>query len=467
MLLSAGSSSRWRRHRTTGPDLDERVLELVRERTKGRQTTLKMVLPEGSQENVLPILERFQAGSGVRVELDLTPVDEIGTRLLARHLSGSDPFDLALPATFELAELAESGALLCLDEFAKEHEPEAFCPGSLYSLGDRVDGRLFGYQTDGDTYLMFYDRRRLEDEAERRRYLEETGSELAPARTWAELDRMLAFFHRPQEGLHGGALFRIAGYIAWEWWVRLHGHGVFPVDDDLNPRIDSEEGVLALEELMAASRHLYPEARTNGLFANWRAFAEGNIFCNIGWGGTQKALAKPESKVRDALAFGPTPGGTFDGVPVAMPYFNWGWNYAVGARSRHPELAYLLTLYACSPRVSTIAVRANGFFDPFRPEHYADAAVVERYSAPFLEVHEASMRSSIPDFYLRGHGEYFDVLRRFLVRAETGKMRPREALGLVRRAWDEITDRLGRDRQIAQWRALRASYPQAIRDRLR
>ena len=67
------------------------------------------------------------------------------------------------------------------------------------------------------------------------------------------------------------------------------------------------------------------------------------------------------------MAFGPMPGGMVKGQLLKTPYFNWGWNYVVSTVSKQPEIAYLFTLYACSPVMSTHAVRdVDGYFDPFR-----------------------------------------------------------------------------------------------------
>ena len=90
--------------------------------------------------------------------------------------------------------------------------------------------------------------------------------------------------------------------------------------------------------------------------------------------------------------------------------------------SKEQEIAYLFTLYAVSPALSTIAVRdPGGYFDPFRDEHYKDPDIIKLYSKEFLDVHEASMRGSIPDLYLKGQGEYFDVLRVNVQAADIGQ----------------------------------------------
>ena len=149
---------------------------------------------------------------------------------------------------------------------------------------------------------------------------------------------------------------------------------------------------------------------------------DADSYANIGWGGTQKYLNGDKSGVKGKLTYGPTPGGIVKGTLVRTPYFNWGWNYVVSSLSKEQEIAYLFTLYAVSPALSTIAVRdPGGYFDPFRDEHYKDPDIIKLYSKEFLDVHEASMRGSIPDLYLKGQGEYFDVLRVNVQAADIGQ----------------------------------------------
>jgi multiple sugar transport system substrate-binding protein len=161
------------------------------------------------------------------------------------------------------------------------------------------------------------------------------------------------------------------------------------------------------------------------------------------------------------------PGGMVNGKLLKTPYFNWGWNYVVSSASRQSELAYLFTLYACSPAMSTVAVRdVDGYFDPFREVHYKDPQIIQNYSEPFLAVHEQAMRDSIPDLYLRGQGEYFDILRVNLQAADVGEKKPKEALDEIASKWETITRRMGKQSQVVQWRFLKSNYPEGIRSRL-
>jgi multiple sugar transport system substrate-binding protein len=303
-----------------------------------------------------------------------------------------------------------------------------------------------------------------EDPETKARYSDSFGYDLKVPATWSELDRQMAFFNDPDNGTWGGLLFRTPGYLAWEWWMRFHAKGIWPFSPEMKPQIASAEGVAALEDMIRATEHLAPEVTELGLFENWERFSQGDIYCNIGWGGTQKYLNSQLSPMRGNLIFGQTPGGTFSNSMVAMPYFNWGWNFVVTNNSKLPEIAYLFSLFASSPTMSTLAVRqADGFFDPFRPEHYEDAGIQDTYTPEFLNVHRASLESAIPDLYLKGQSEYFRILGIWLARALARDVSPMQALERVSQRWQLVTNASGLRLQQQRWQRLRSKYPAQVR----
>lgn len=431
----------------------------ARELAGDEPVRLAVLVPEGSESNVQPIAREFEAATGIAVVLRSAPVDDINSVILLSRLTGRRQFDVVLPATYGIPDLAEAGALLPLTDYARRHQPPGYQQNSLYSVGDYYLGDLYGYQADGDVYLMFYNAAFLEDDAARERYERRYNEPLALPRTWPELDRLMGFFHDPANRRYGGALFRTPRYVAWEWWMRLHSKGALPFDERMRPLIAGSAGVAALDELVNASAYLVPGNDSNNHVQNWHAFASGNVFCNIGWGGSQKFFRQHGENFTSGLLYSHTPGGSDSGEQT-VSFFNWGWNYAVPHNSRHPEIAYLFSLFAAGPAMSTLAVRQpDGFFDPIREEHYEDPGIRQVYSAAFLDAHESAMRTAIPDLYLRGQNEYFEVLSDYILQANRRLVNPDEAMLAVAKLWDETTDRLGRDEQIRQWSALRRRYP--------
>ena len=424
---------------------------------------LQILIPVGSMANMVAVTDAFTRLTDVPCTIEEVPLDDISVELILRSRTGDNSVDVALPATYAITDLVQANALLPLDDLAARHEPQGFSDGYLYRIGDHYKNTLYGYQTDGDVYLVFYNKGMMLDPAEQAAYLRATGKPLAPATSWEDLDSMMAFFQRPAHNQYGGNLLRNPEHLTWEWWARFHATGSVPFTQSMRPNINNDAGVAALEEMIAASQNLAPGAASNGIFENWKAFDHGNIFCNMGWGGTQKYL-RSTPIMRDNLIISSLPGPKIGGKPSTMGYFNWGWDYTVSANSTQPELAYLFTLFCATPGISTVAVRqAGGFFDPFRAEHYTDPEIRKVYGDSFLEAHAYSMTHCIPDLYMSGQSNYMDALAQHIHTALINEQTAKEALDLTAQQWLHITRRLGQSRQAEQWQALLASYPQQFR----
>lgn len=439
--------------------LEQDIVAEVRWLSQNQAVKMNLLIPNGSEGNVRPVAKAFSAATGVELNFIEVAVDDINTRMMLDALGEKGTFDIALPATFGLPDLVQAGALLDLSGLHRKYAPADISKGALYTVGNLYDGRLYGYQTDGDVYVMFYNHEFMAGD-EAKRFEDRFGYTMSTPQSWSALDHMMEYFYRPQEEKFGGALFRTPAYIGWEYWLRLHAKGILPFDLDMEPRLEEDGAVEALEELVRASQWQYPGANRNGLFDNWRAYASGNIFANIGWGGSQKFFQGPQSKVKGKLTFGATPGGIHNGNPLPVSYFNWGWNYTVSRFSRQPEIAYLFALYATSPRQSTIAVRnREGYFDPFRQEHYEDEDIREIYSDAFLKVHRAGMINALPDLYLGGQGEYLSALQNAVHQVNAGELSARFGLAQCVDEWRRVTRSQGRAKQARQWKSLIRSYP--------
>ena len=444
-------------------NLHEKIAQYVRSVKKQNSNSLTLLYPMGCLDNLKPITKAFNEMTGVNITLREVVVDNINTHILLESAQGRYSFDVALPATFGLPELIEANTLSNLDQYAKKYQPNSYQQQSLYSLGDYYKGSLYGYQTDGDAYVMFYKKSWLEDEELNKKFLDQHGYSLKIPTTWQELDTMMKFFHDPEAKRYGGCLFRSPDYVHWEWWLRFHAKGSYPFDDNMQALIDSDAGIQALEELISATAYLHPKSKVNGLFENWKTYSEGNVFCNIGWGGSQKYLQK-QALTKNDMLYGLTPGIKNGESNQPISYFNWGWNYVVSKLSPNQEIAYLFTLFACSPTISTLSVRqAGGYFDPFRENHYIDEEINQIYTAEFLEVHKSSMENSIPDLYLQGQADYFGALKENIQLALRGTLSAEKALNLTAKQWSNISNNIGKGSQQKQWRFLKQQYPKNIR----
>ncbi|MEO0443381.1 MAG: extracellular solute-binding protein [Pseudomonadota bacterium] len=443
--------------------LHTEVINCVKALVGTKKIELVLLYPKGCLPNLTPIIDSFSQKTGVKIQLKETGVDDINSTILFKTAQRDHFFDIALPATFGIPDLVNANVLAPLDQYRERYEPVDYKQYQLYDYGDYVDNQFYGYQTDGDTYLMFYNKAMIDKPEEQQSFARRYGYSLAIPETWEQLDTMIEFFHRPERQQYGGCLFRTPGYGAWEWWSRFHAKGYYPFDKDLNPQINNSAGIDALQEMINVSRYLHPKTASDGLFENWASFAEGQTFCNIGWGGSQKYFNGKQSSVKDSLYYAPAPGGKFDNKIVSCPIFNWGWNYVVSSLCPHADIAYLFSLYACSPVISTLAVQQNGFFDPFREEHYSDSTIEQAYSKEFLVAHRQSMKNCVPDFYVQNQSIYLSSLQENIHLAYKGSLSVKQALDITAAQWQLQTAKIGRKQQKKKWQNLKKKYPPALR----
>lgn len=404
-------------------------------------TQLRVLVPDGSQSNIHQITERFTALCGVPVEVIVSDLDDINTRLAEDTLVDAQEYDVALPATFGLPDLVSTGAIQPFGPFMAAF-PEAYSGAMhLYPYGDRFSDDWYGFQTDGDVYLLFL-REDIAAEA-RASGIAAFAGNATPA-SWDALDAMMGAVHAPQDGRYGGLLFRSAGYVGWEYISRLHAEGAFLFDGDFNPTFNGATAVKVIEDMRRSHEYQHPASHTMGLFENWAVFQSVDAFATVGWGGSQKAFNAPGSPIRDKLRFAALP----PGKGRDSGYFNWGWSYVVAASAANPDLAYLFCALGVSPEASTLAVRqADGYFDPFMPPHYADPVIAEVYSPEFLEVHRTAMQSARADLYIPGVGRYMTALNEHVYLMLNGDSSVSVGLKHLQSDWNAITFELGRDRQ--------------------
>ena len=423
---------------------------------------LVVLYPKGSLANISPIVKSFEKATAHKIQLKEAPTDNITTEMLLAVSVPSRAFDVALPPTFSIPDLVESNAIVSFDKFFSKYKFLDKEYNYRFNIGGSYRAKTYGYQTDGDVYLMFYKKSLLDNPVYQRKYEDQFKTQLHVPATWREVDQQIRFFHRPEIDLFGGSLFRNRDYIHWEFWSRLHANGSLPVDDNMQPLINSQIGINTLEAMIQITPYLAPKNNNAALFENFSLYSAGNIYCNIGWGGTQKYITQNNATLANDILHTPMPGSQ-----SYIPFFNWGWNYTISSLSTNQELAYLFCLYAVTPELSKLAIQqVDGYFDPFISEHYNDKTIQKIYGSSFLSAHKQSMQQCIPDFYIKGQGYYLDVLKENLWYALNGFSTPKTALDITANYWNKITDALGRDKQSKQWLALKKTYPKEILETL-
>ncbi len=164
----------------------------------------------------------------------------------------------------------------------------------------------------------------------------------------------------------------------------------------------------------------------------------------------------PKSKVVGKVGYALPPGG--------HPQLAIGHALAVAAKSKHKEAAYLFIQWLNSEDISIKRVQLPyALRDPFRTSHYTNPEYLSKWAdaKSYLDTLKAAAQTGLFDLSIIQTDKYEEVLRQGFSRLWAGEDAQR-ILDDLARQWDEITQRVGVDKQRAVytgWAAKPGAYP--------
>ena len=456
----------------------------------------------GPLHSFRPIWEELSGGKLNIVEL---PFGEHYTKMMLDLRLGTGQYDGFMVGAFWYGDIVPSGYAFPIDDLmATGDYPQwsyASMPEPLKEL-HQWQGVGYGVLNDADGQVLYYRRDVLGDAKWRAGFKREYGYQLpAPPKTWQQVLDIARFFtgknwdandSKPDSGMVLHLKVGEQGHYHFQSLSASFAitpgpkvdryHNVYWFDPtDMTPLIDSPGHVKALEFLLDLHK-TGPAAQVGwSLGEAWDYFLRGKAIFVYSWGdvgalcqdasrskiqGKCAAAMLPSSEIywdfekkkfidnKNPGAVGNTTGGTWHGV--------------ISAFSANVEATYsFLALMAIKP--VSIWNANNGWtgVDPgftyqfLAPEGEAkiedyvkagwNAADVKDYLKAYYDNYTAATMLA----YLRipGTFEYWDILDKNLSAAMSGTLSAKDALGRTARSWQQITDRIGRAKQLKAYRA--------------
>lgn len=425
----------------------------------------------GQRNNLLPALEEWNRLTGLNfVSAEVGLEADIYTKAMNEAVVRTGNYDLFLTFVNWVGDMAEAGLIVDqTDWWAKydpevDHGPNAYVP-PLDRFTTTYAGRRFALGADNDTFSLFYRRDLMENRDEQKRFEDRYGRPLRVPQTWSEFDEWVAFFDRPEQGIRGAHMYAERYFAYTAWAARFVSKGGMYFDDNMDPLIDGDEGVAALEEQIRLVRnHMWNDAVTGDWSVAYSRFPEGSVFFAWAWASLGKWAEGPDSKVRGKVGYMEVPGTLHGSRLVRAAPHVVGWSFSVSRYGKNPEAAYLFAQWFTGPKVGRDAIARVGTLDPYRLPWYEDEQMKASYGPDFLPVLLANTKNAFPDLSVRGANEYLDVLNVNLQQAFAGQKTAVRALKDTAAEWQKITNRLGRRRQAEAWRDERNNYPAHIRE---
>ncbi len=450
-----------------------------------------------------PIWEELSGGKLNIVEL---PFAEHYTKMMLDLRNGTGQYDAFMVGAFWYGDIAPAGYAFPIDELNKSGKYPKWTyddmPDSLRAL-HQWKGVGYGVLNDGDGQVLYYRSDVLADKTHQEAFKKEYGYDLPnPPQTWQQLLDVSKYFNGKNwdatdaDPDSGTVLHLKVGEQGHYHFQTLSSSFVLNPGDkvtrtknvywfdpeDMKPLINSPGHVKALEFLQELHK-TGPQAQVGwSLGEAWDYFLRGKAVFAFSWGDLG-ALCQDESrsKVKGKCSATAIPSSTEyydfekkDFVKLDQPRLvgntvGGSWHGVISNFSANPEAAYsLLSLMAIKPASKLMATVGWDGVDPgfkyqFLKEDGGTAEVEDYVKAgwdandakSYVHAYQQVFTAPVMMPYLRipGSFEYWDILDKNLSATMSGSKTAQQALDETAQSWEAVTDRIGRDKQKADYQA--------------
>jgi multiple sugar transport system substrate-binding protein len=326
-------------------------------------------------------------------------------------------------------------------------------------------GTIYAVPFDGDQHNLYYNTVAFESEENKKAFEEEYGYELVPPQTWDQYRDIAEFFNgrdwdgdgEPEYGV--AEAWQRGGYAFWWWANKFASYGGVFFDEDLNPLINSPAGVKALENTLAIVDFVPPGTANFGYPELEAALIKGTVPMVVQWSSTGKSAMDPDqSEIVGKVGTAVLPGVEVNGEIHRRPGLPTGWSAGIPKYAENKEAAaYVLAIISTQEHALEICLDAKTYVDPWRISSFDAPEWLELWpdypelGQQYVDVMKETVATGVPDLQIPGSAEYIRTADREISEAIAGNKTAQEALDAAAVAWDEISERFGRDNQKAAW----------------
>ena len=229
------------------------------------------------------LVNEYEAETGVTVTVETTPWSDFQTKAFTEFNAKGQAYDMIVGDSQWLGAASEAGHYVDLTQFFNDNKVgEIMAPATVkyYAEYPGNSGKYWAIPAEGDAVGWSYRKDWFEDPAEMTAFEAKYGYALAVPTDWKQLRDIAEFFHRPDEGRYGIAVYTDNSYdaMAMGFENALFSFGAElgdPVTYKVDGIVNSDKAIAALE----AYRELYsftPPGWSKAFFVeNNQAITEG------------------------------------------------------------------------------------------------------------------------------------------------------------------------------------------------
>ena len=439
----------------------------------------------------------FEAATGARLEIVEVSFNEHFDNFISDVTNRVGRYDTTLAGAWWLGELVAGDFIVPYDRYYgqprfPQWDIDAVLPAPRNLL--EYNGRKYMVANDHDGQVMYYRRDLFADPAHRAAFRQKYGYALEVPKTWERFRDIAEYFNGRDlngDGVpdHGLSLHLKVGEQGMFHFMSFSAPFVIGPGNPkhywfdpqtMKPLVESPGHVRALKVLIELAKFGPKEMTGWDIGKSWDHFLAGRAALTFTWGNVGGLAQEAGSRIRGKVGVAHIPGTSEyhdvvqkKWVKTAQPNLvanvtGGSWAGVISKYSKAPEATYyLLALMAHKDKAQVYAARGWDGVDPGRSHQFVPphgSATVQSYlrfgwdEADIRDYLQAyfdnfSNKLQMPFLRIPGSFSYWRVLDVHLAEAMNGQLTPEAALRATAVDFEEITIRLGRERQRRAYRA--------------
>jgi multiple sugar transport system substrate-binding protein len=435
---------------------------------------------------------------GFKIEVSEIPFADLYSKIQQVAAVGGTDFDLLLIPNTWMADFVQMDFIISMNDYIERDINDPLLAWDDMPDGlkrkDSWGGETYSIIIDNDNTSLFYRKDVFNDPEWQDAYKAEMGKDLPnPPTTMDELIEVAKFF-KGKDWAGDGQPDKHYSYVTsvtrgnqafWYSYAWFSAYGVVPTDEapaagvflfdlDMNPLINNEGYVKALEkykEMVDCCIRPGKDAIRGDVI---QEMINGTTLMALDWGDIGPSSIGADSVVKGNIGFDLAPGSkeyfdwqtnewvTTDEVKYSPPHAFNGWAWMITNTSENKDAAWEMVKYMASPEVSGAYVASpDSGCQPFRTSHatnldpWVAAGWDEADAKEYVEsiVGTTNHPNAVFDLRIPGASRYQEAIELWLTRFLAGEMSAQEAMDNAVIDVNKITDDLGRENQIEAYHA--------------
>ncbi|MEA3513704.1 MAG: extracellular solute-binding protein [Campylobacterota bacterium] len=347
------------------------------------------------------------------------------------------------------------------------------------------NNKIYGIPYDGDCINLYYRKDIFENKSYQERFKKEFGYELAVPKTWKEYEEVAKFFNAwdwdgDGEIEYGIAGSRLKGYgTMLQFFTRAAAYAKHPNNkgfyfnpENMKPNINNPAFIKALDEYISIMRYTPKEILNFSPGSVRDSFISGEVAMAIDWAniGTM-SINSDISVVKDKVGYAVLPGNEnvynyetnrWEEFYNNVSSISGNWTMFVNKESKNKKLAFEFASYMGSKSMtSKLTTLGWTGVNPSRYSHFdnykdlVNMGFKEQDAKEYLATIKESLNNKnvMVDIRIPGATRYYNIISKYIDLAIKKEYTTKEALNRASIEWDILTDKLGREKQIAFYKA--------------